>query len=764
MVEKNFEVKGMACAACAARVKKTVLALSGVSSCEVNLLTGKMAVRFSEKEQSATSISNAVRKIGFEASEILDVLKKSTESKATFSSSIKSSNEKNRLSIRLVVSLIFAVPLFCISMLPMFNVNLPLLNKSNPLVFCLVQFLLLLPVLFVNREILSNGIKTLFAFSPNMNSLITIGVLASVLYGLTTMCRIFMQMESIFLHSLYFDSAAMILTFVTLGKFLEAKAKGKTSEAITKLLNLVPKKSNIVCDGKIVEVPSEEIAVSDIVFLRPGETVPVDGIIVEGVSDFDTSAITGESIPETKNENAQVISGSINLTSSVKIKASKVGSETTLSQIIKMVEKASSSKPEIAKLADKISLYFVPVVILIATLTLVVQFFLTKDFAQSFSLSVSVLVVACPCALGLATPTAVMVAIGRAANLGILVKDSQAIENFRNISALVFDKTGTLTDGKLFLEKVEIIDKNFSEDEILQIAGSVEFYSKHPVAKAIVNKMQEKNFQPFSVVDFQELAGKGVVGKLAMSDFNFSKNILSIIGTEIYIGNEKILTDLNIENIDCTNKKNSQTRMYLIVDKKIIAIFFAKDKLKNESAKLISVFEKHNVKTFMLTGDNYETAEHIAKQLNLTNFKANLLPHEKQIALAEIKKETKGLVGFVGDGINDSPSLASSDIGIAIGAGSDIAIESADVVLSSDNLLAVADFFELSFATMRTIKQNLFWALFYNSLCIPIAAGLFVNFGLKMNPSFAAFAMSLSSVTVTLNALRLKLFKKENKK
>lgn len=761
MVEKYFEIKGMSCSACSARVEKTVSSLTGVSSCNVNLLTGKMTVRFSEKHQSAESISNAIRKLGFDVSEILGSMEKPIESKTDILPSAKSSNEKRSLSIRLIVSLIFAVPLFCISMLPMLNVNLPILNKSNPLFFSLAQFLLLLPVLFINREILTNGIKNLFAFSPNMNSLITIGVLASVLYGLTTMCKIYLHLENNFLHSLYFDSATMILTFVTLGKFLEAKAKGKTSDAITKLLNLIPKKSHIVCDGKIVEIPSEEIAVSDIVFLRPGETVPVDGIIVDGVSDFDTSAITGESIPVTKKENSQVISGSINLTSSVKIKASKVGAETTLSQIIKMVEKASSSKPKIAKLADKISLYFVPTVILIAILTLIVQFFLTKDFAQSFSMSVSVLVVACPCALGLATPTAVMVAIGKAASLGILVKDSQAIENFRNISALVFDKTGTLTDGKLFLEKVEIVDTSFTEDEILQIAGSIEFYSKHPVAKAIVNKMQEKNLESFSAVDFQEIAGKGVKGKLAMGDFNFSKNILSVIDKEIYIGNEKILTDLNIENVDFNNIKTYQTRMYLIVDKKIIAIFFARDKLKDESAKLISVFEKHNVKTFMLTGDNYETAEHIAKQLNLTGFKASLLPNEKQIALAEIKKETKGLVGFVGDGINDSPSLASSDIGIAIGAGSDIAIESADVVLSNNNLLTVINFFELSLATMRTIKQNLFWALFYNSLCIPIAAGLFVNWGLKMNPSFAAFAMSLSSVTVTLNALRLKLFKKE---
>lgn len=757
MAEKSFEVYGMSCAACSARIEKTVSNLDGVQACDVNLLTGKMDVNFNPEVQSTENIITAIKNLGYDATLQNDTTGGKKTTTKTESSVI--TKEVLHLKFRLIISLIFAVPLFCITMLQMFGlISVPFVNSKYPLIFSFVQFLLLLPILFINFEIIANGVKALFQLSPNMNSLISIGVVVSVLYGLVTFFKILWLYEigkSInpeMLHSLHFESASMILTFVTLGKFLEAKAKGKTSVAVEKLLNLVPKTANVLRNNKIVEIPTDQIVVSDIVILKPGETVPVDGIIVKGISDFDTSAITGESLPVTKDLNASVISGSINLTSSVQLKAVKVGSQTTLAQIAKLVEKASSSKPKIARLADQISLYFVPAIILIAIITFVFQIFISKDFALAFELAVSVLVVACPCALGLATPTAVMVSIGKAATLGILVKESQAIENFSKVSAIIFDKTGTLTTGKLELNKIEIIDNNFSKELVLRIAGSVERYSEHPIGKAVVKKIQTENISPLEVEDFKVLLGKGV---FAVVNNIFDQNLK----TKVYIGNEKILVDLNIENkVDDTN--TYQTKMYLVLDEKIIAVLYASDSIKSSSKKTISFLEKYGIKTYMLTGDNSKSAKNISDKLHLSGFEAELLPTEKQEAVAKIKSQNENkFVAFVGDGINDSPSLASSDIGIAIGSGTDIAIESADAVLIKDDLLGVLDFFCLSKRTMRTIKQNLFWALFYNSLCIPIAAGAFASFGITMSPSIAAFAMSLSSITVTLNALRLKYFK-----
>ena len=774
MQEKDFNVLGMSCAACSTRVENAVKHLEGVNSCQVNLLTGNMHVQFAENICSPELIIAEVQKAGYDA---VEQGNKNTK-KNTDTVSPKGSNEEQKLKHRLLISLCFAVPLFIISMAPMVNIKLPVLNPSRPLTFAFVQFLLLIPVITVNIEMLINGIKLLWSLSPNMNSLIAVGSIASLTYGLTTLFTIFhhfengMPIHEHLLHSLYFDSASMIITFVTLGKFLEAKAKKKTSDAITKLLNLVPKKTTVIRNGVMEEIPSEEIVVSDILLVRPGETVPVDGIIVEGISDFDTSAITGESLPETKMLNASVISGSINITGAVKIKACKVGADTTLAQIIKMVETASSSKPEIAKLADTISRFFVPAIIAISLATFAVQFFITKDFSLSFSAAVSVLVVACPCALGLATPTAVMVAVGAAARFGILVKDSQALESFSKVKAVVFDKTGTLTNSNLQLAKVEILSNEFSENDILQIAGSCELYSEHPAAKAIVKAMNDKNIQALPVRDFKVHIGKGITALLSQSEnasIDKHSSIFAIIDKKIYIGNEELLkemsaedggcsTDLNFESALNKTENSYQMIMYVAVDKKIIAKLFAQDTVKDTAAEMLAYLKHNGIQTYMLTGDNAKSAERIARELQLTGFKAKLLPAEKQSALAEIKKQADGIVAFVGDGINDSPTLASADIGIAIGSGTDIAIESADAVLVNTSLLTVANFFALSKRTMRTIKQNLFFALFYNSLCVPIAAGVFASFGLTLNPGFAAFAMSLSSVSVTLNALRLRLF------
>lgn len=763
MLEKVFDVYGMSCAACSSRVEKAVSTLKGVYSCQVNLLSGKMDVRFDEKLQSPSTIISAVEKAGYQAS--LHSIRDENKTRNADDTST-SKKELKHLKVRLIVSLIFGIPLFCITMLQMFGlIFVPIINESKPLIFAFIQFLLLLPVLFINFEILTNGSKLLFKLSPNMNSLISIGVIASIAYGLVVFFKIlwlYENGESInpkMLHSLYFESASMILSFVTLGKYLETRAKGKTSDAVEKLIKLVPKTSTVLRNNKMIEIPSEEIVLNDIVVLKPGETVPVDGIILEGISDFDTSTISGESLPISKETNDSVISGSINLTSSVHLKALKVGSETTLSQIIQLVEKASSSKPKIARLADQISLYFVPAILIIAVLTFCLQFFFSQDFSFAFSSAVSVLVVACPCALGLATPTAVMVSIGKAASLGMLVKDSQVLESFSKASAIIFDKTGTLTSGKLQVNQIEVLDRNFSKAEVLQIAGSVEKYSEHPIGKAIVNKMEEEHLDALPVSDFKAIPGKGVFArlkeyeKLERSNFDYEG--------EVYIGNDKLLQELHSANL-LTDKNNIQTKMSLVLDKKLIAVFYASDSLKSSSKKTIELLEAAGLKTYMLTGDNPQVATKIAEELHLTAFEANLLPEEKQRAVAEIKRKNAGnLVAFVGDGINDSPSLASSDIGIAIGSGSDIAVEAADAVLINDDVLGVYDFYALSKMTMRTIKQNLFWALFYNSLCIPIAAGAFISFALYMNPSFAAFAMSLSSVTVTLNALRLRYFKQE---
>lgn len=760
MNEKIYIVTGMSCAACSARVEKAVSGVNGVRFCQVNLLTGKMHVRYDETACTDDTIIAAVKKAGYAA--VPDTVK--AESKV-LPHQKNSADDAVDLKMRLIVSLCFSVPLFIISMAPMVHLTLPVFNPSRPLTFAFMQFLLLVPIVVVNRALLANGIKLLAAFAPNMNSLIAVGSIASLVYGLTTVFKIFhafeteLPLDEQLLHHLYFDSASMILTFVTLGKFMEAKAKKKTSDSVTALLNLVPKKTTVIRNGIMEEIPSEQILVSDILLVRPGETVPVDGVIVEGISDFDTSAITGESLPETKEQNDSVISGSINVTGAVKMKAEKVGADTTLAHIIAMVEEASSSKPAIAKLADTISLFFVPAIIAISLVTFFVQFFITKNFPQSFSHAVSVLVVACPCALGLATPTAVMVAVGEAARHGILVKDAQSLESFSKVKAVVFDKTGTLTTGNLELDTIEVFDSRFSESDILQIAGSCETYSEHPAAKAIVQAMQEKNIFPLAVTGFRVLPGKGIEAEIAAEQtVPEVEAIASCLGKKIHIGNEKVLSDLNIEPPVYNDKKNYQTVMYVIIEREIVARLAARDTVKISAKETISFLKNNGIQTAMLTGDNAQTAERTARELELDGFKSQLLPGEKQQALTGIKKETNGLVAFVGDGINDAPTLASADIGLALGSGTDIAIGSADAVVINDSLLTVAAFFDLSKRTMRTIKQNLFFALFYNSLCVPIAAGVFTAFGITMNPGFAAFAMSLSSVTVTVNALRLKLF------
>lgn len=751
MITVYFDVFGMSCAACSARVQKAVSSLAGVREADVNLLTGTMIVRFDDKVQSASGIIQSVKHAGYDAKQ----KNNGTDSAASQSQMPEKSNEASNLKKRLIVSIIFTVPLFFVTMFS---------NVSYPLTFSLMQLLLLIPVLVINREILKNGLKLLVHFQPNMNSLIAVGVSASCVYGLVYFFSLTVHTDNGMLpwkqtvHSLYFDSAAMILTFVTLGAFLEEKAKHKTSDAVSKLMNLVKKTATVIRNGEQVEIPTEKIMVSDIVLLHPGETVPVDGIISSGTSDFDMSAITGESLPVTKTAGQELISGSINLSGSVQLKAQKVGTETTLAQIIQLVEKASSSKPKIARLADKISLYFVPVIIGIAILTFVLQLFLSGSLETAFSTSVSVLVVACPCALGLATPTAVMVAVGKAATSGILIKDAQALENFSKVGVVIFDKTGTLTTGKLKITGIHSYDPALSEDQLLQIAGSLETHSEHPIAKAIVEKMREKQLPYLPIDAFTRYEGMGVSGVIAYNQAS---------PRSIYIGNEALTKKVGLA-IGKIPRTGAEAAMFFVMtEEKLLGVFYASDCAKDSAAASIAALNAEKIKTIMLTGDNKETAHKIANTLGLADFRAELLPQDKQRAVAEIKdasgKAGGSLTAFVGDGINDSPALATADVGIAIGSGTDIAIESADAVLAHDNLFSIVRFFDLSKQTIRIIKQNLFWALFYNALCIPIAAGVFLHWGIGLKPSFAALAMCFSSVTVTLNALRLRVLKLKNR-
>ena len=757
MVTEDFYVYGMSCAACSSHVEKAVSALEGVEACTVNLLTNSMKVTFDTEILSTMDIEKAVQDSGYSAR------RKSKSSQQTVRENNFTNSELDHLKLRLLVSLVFAVPLFLISMLPMFNIyRFPIINETHPLIFSFTQFLLLLPVLGINYEIFTTGFKALLMRSPNMNSLVAIGSSSSVMYGLTILFKILFSFENgethishHLLHSLYFESASTILTFVTLGKFLEAKAKGKTSEAVNKLLNLVAQTATVIRNEVMIEVPIESIVVDDIVFLHPGESLPVDGIVVDGISDIDTSPITGESQPKLAEVGTSLISGSINLTGSLKVRATKVGAETTLSQIIKMVENATSSKPKIAKLADRVSLYFVPIIILIAVATFVLDIIFGLPFADSFSNAVSVLVVACPCALGLATPTAIMVSVGRAASLGILVKDSAAIENASRINTIVFDKTGTLTTGVLKIDKCTLLSDVLDEDTLLRIAGGLELHSEHPTAKAIISEMKLRNLEPVHFDKFKNILGMGVSGVLK-NDFAklVSKDNNEV---EIFIGNERLVREQGLELPETDEVKN---KLFVMTPDTILGIFFTSDTLKTSSAMVIDKIKQLKIKTCMLTGDIELIAKKIAAYLNLDDYRAQLLPGEKVDAITALR-DANTSIGFVGDGINDSPALAQADVGIAIGSGTDIAIEASDAVLITDNLLRLVDFLKLSKYTMRIIKQNLFWACIYNVLCVPIAAGFLSPLGISMNPSFAAFAMSLSSVTVTLNALRLRFFAAE---
>lgn len=741
MTEK-FNVTGMTCSACSAHVEKSVKKLNGVKSVNVNLLQNNMHVDFDETAVSVDDIINAVVSGGYGAS----VAGKKQEKKDN-----KIDNEISNMKFRLIVSLVCLVPLMYISMGHMWG--WPFLSvfhgAENGITFALTQMLLTLPIMYVNRKYYITGFKTLFHGAPNMDSLIAIGSGAAFAYGIIAIYCIGYGLghgDKEFAHSymmnLYFESAAMILALITLGKFLESRAKGKTSQAIEKLIDLSPKTAVVIRDGKEVTVGVDDVQIGEIVVVKAGQSVPLDGVIVEGNGAIDESAITGESIAVEKNVGDKVIGATINKSGYFKFKVEKVGEDTALSQIIHLVEEASASKAPIAKLADKVSGIFVPVVISIAVITIIVWLLLGKGVSFALSMGISVLVISCPCALGLATPTAIMVGTGKGAQYGILTKSAESLETAHQVDTVILDKTGTITEGKPSV--TDIAPVGISDKELLQIAASIEYLSEHPIAKAIVEKAN--GLELSNVADFEQIAGQGVKG--------------SVDGKKVLAGNYKMMRENNIEvSEDEVFAKDGKTSLYFAVDNKFVGIIAVADTIKATSRQAIEDMRNMGLDVIMLTGDNAVTANAIKNKLSLSSAVAEVLPSDKEDEVRKLQ-QSGHKVAMVGDGINDAPALTRADVGIAIGAGTDIAIESADIVLMKSDLQDVVTSIELSHSVIKNIKENLFWAFFYNALGIPIAAGVLYGIaGLKLNPMIAALAMSFSSVFVVSNALRLRFFK-----
>lgn len=773
-MKERFDVTGMTCSACSSHVEKSVGKLTGVENVSVNLLTNSMQVEFDENKLDTAGIIKAVEDAGYGAA-VKDGHAKSgtktsgqSDSQENSGLSAVEQNVKN-MKKRLIVSLIFWIPLMYVSMghmiyqwlnipMPPFTMNF-LHGNENAITYAFTQFLLLLPILIANQKYFKNGFKTLWHRSPNMDSLIAIGAGAAILYGIFAIYRIGyamghgdMAVVHQYAHDLYFESAGTILTLITIGKYLETKSKGKTSEAITKLLNLAPKTVTAVRDGVEQVVDAADVEKGEIFLVKPGESVAVDGIVLEGKSSFDESAITGESIPVPKQEGDTIVSASINKSGLIRAKATKVGEDTTIAQIIRLVEEASSSKAPIAKMADKIAGVFVPAVITIALITGVIWLISGATFEFAMSTAIAVLVISCPCALGLATPVAIMVGTGKGAENGILIKSGDALETAHQIDTVVLDKTGTITQGKpVVTDIICAAGKNADKTQLLQIAGSLEKGSEHPLAEAIVNYCVTNNISLEKVTDFNALFGKGIEG--------------TVSGTHYYAGNEKMMEEKGISlSTEQKNQiqalaKQGRTPLLFADEKQFLGIVAVADVVKPTSKEAVQKFRDYGIHVIMLTGDNEVTAQAIKEQVGIDEVIAGVLPTQKEKKISALK-QAGHKVAMIGDGVNDAPALASADVGIAIGAGTDVAIESADIVLMKNDLLDAVGAVKLSKAVIRNIKENLFWAFFYNSIGIPLAAGvLYPLFQIKLNPMFGAAAMSLSSVCVVSNALRLRWVK-----
>lgn len=756
-MNQKFDVTGMTCSACSAHVEKSIGKLEGVSSAQVNLLANQMKVEYDEKALTSDQIIKAVEAAGYGAALHQNGTVKAAEP-------VKTANkETEAMKFRLIVSFVFMIPLFYLSMGHMMNWPLPQLFTAheNALIFVFTQFLLCLPIVAVNKKYFINGFKTLWKRSPNMDSLIAIGSSAAIVYGIFAIYRIGYglghgDMETVHQYAMdvYFETAAMILALITLGKYLEARSKGKTSEAITKLMDLAPKTAWIETPDGEKEVPVEEVQIGDIVIVKPGQSIPVDGIIMEGNSSIDESALTGESIPVEKSVGDKVTGAGLNKNGYFKFRAVKVGNDTALAQIIQLVEEASASKAPIAKLADKVSRVFVPVVISIAVAAFIIWLLLGYSFEFAMSIGIAVLVISCPCALGLATPTAIMVGTGKGAENGILVKSAEALETAHRIQTMVLDKTGTVTEGKPQVTDV-LPAENIDRQWLLKIAASLEKQSEHPLAEAVIKKAEEEKVSLFRAEQFVSVSGRGIRAEINGKHY--------CAGNKMFLKESGIVVEKWEEKAQKMSDEG-KTPLFFAEEKKLIGIIAAADVVKKTSAQAVSELIKMGIDVVMVTGDNERTAKAIQKQIGIPHVIAEVMPQDKEAEVRKLQEAGK-TVAMVGDGINDAPALARADVGIAIGAGTDIAIESADIVLMKSDLLEAVTAVRLSKAVIRNIKENLFWALIYNSLGIPLAAGVFYSLlGWKLNPMFGAAAMSLSSVCVVLNALRLKLFRTEYEK
>ncbi len=743
----EFNVSGMTCAACSAHVEKSVGKVDGVKSVTVNLLRSYMVVQCNESV-TPDGIIVAVKHAGYGAT-----LKNGKGASATKTERTSGKSERRNRLIRLWVSVAFLVLLMYLSMGHMLGLPLPsiFLGKENLVIFAFAQFLLCLPIVLLNGKFFVNGVKAIFRGAPNMDTLIALGAGAALLYGVAAIFAIGyglghgnITLAERFGHDLYFESAGTILTLISVGKYLEELSKGKASDAVEKLLNLSPKTA-VLLDGDLErEIPVSELKTGDIVLVRPGMGVPADGVIVRGSASIDESAITGESVPAEKEKDDRVTGGTVNRQGVIEVRVTAVGEDTALSKIAKLVEEAGGSKAPIARLADRVSAYFVPTVLAIAVVAAVAWLIAGRSFAYALSIAISVLVISCPCALGLATPTAIMVGTGRGANLGVLYKTAEALERAHKVTAVVLDKTGTVTVGKPSVTDFVSDDKQLA----LNLIYSLEKNSEHPFASALCAYASENGATPMASENFAATAGGGVSAV--------------INGKKIVAGNAKLCGEMkgfgSFAEQAQEFAENGKTPLYLAADGEVIALFALADEVKEDSRSAVEKLMNSGIKVYMLTGDNKTVASAIAAKAGITEFRAEVLPADKEKFVSELKSRGER-VAMVGDGINDAPALAAADVGIAIGAGTDIAIEAADVVLMQSRLSDAEVALRLSRKTVRNIKENLFWAFIYNLLCIPLAAGAFVWAGIKLNPMFASAAMSVSSVCVVLNALRLRFFK-----
>ena len=759
-MEQKFNVTGMTCSACSSKVEREVSKMDGINKVTVNLLTNSMQVDFDENITSNSKIIQTVVKAGYDASA---VGAKSSENSSDYTAPKRIGENKEEIAAfkkRIIISFAFLIPLMYVSMGSMMGAPLPkfLTGVENGVSFAFIQFLLCVPVLIVNQKYFIKGFGSLWHRSPNMDSLVATGSAAGLVYGIFAIFRMSYalgQGDMATVHqyhmNLYFESSAMILCLINLGKFLETKSKGKTSEALNKLIDLAPKTALVERSGDIVEIPVEQVAAGDILVVKPGSSIPADGFVIEGETHIDEAAITGESIPVFKEKGSAVIAATINKEGFIRVKATKVGSDTTFSQIIALVENASSTKAPIAKLADKIAGVFVPVVMAIALVTAVVWLTLGAGFEFALNNAISVLVISCPCALGLATPVAIMVGTGKGAENGILIKSGEALEVAHNVQTVVLDKTGTITEGKPKVTDIYAVDTD--KNTLLQIAAGLEAKSEHPLAVAVCEYAAKNRIKPLETDSFEAVSGKGIIAEIA--------------GDRYIAGNMRMMEENNtdissVKSVADSFAEDGKTPLIFAKNNAVIGVIAVADTLKADSKEAINDLTDMGIDVIMLTGDNEKTAKGIGKDLALSRIIAEVLPQDKEKVISELQAEGK-TVAMVGDGVNDAPALVRADVGIAIGSGTDVAIESADIILMHNDLYSVVTAVKLSKAVIKNIKQNLFWAFFYNCLGIPLAAGLFYHsFGWQLNPMFGAAAMSCSSLFVVTNALRLKYFQTKN--